>query len=311
MLAKVLLWRLVQALPSILGVATVVFLLIHLVPGDPVDALLGETALEADREVLRQAMNLDKPLMQQFGQFMGGLLQGDWGQSLINQRPVLELILERLPATMQLAGAALILAIVLALPLGFWAARHAGGSKDMMAMGFSLVGVSIPNFWLGPMLMMIFALGLGWLPISGRDMPASWVLPAITLGSALAAVLSRMARSSWLEAMGSDAIRTARSMGVPDHRLWWWHGARLAAVPVVTLFALQMGAVLGGAVITETVFDWPGLGLLTIEAIQRRDYPLVQGCVLVIALFYVLANLTADLLGIWLDPRQRKSHADA
>lgn len=305
MLAKLLFQRFIQAIPSILGVATVVFLLIHLIPGDPVDALLGETALATDRQALRHAMHLDLPLIRQYSQFMLGLLQGDWGTSLINHRPVLALIAERLPATLQLAGCALFLALGMALPLGFWAARHAGTGRDMAAMGFSLMGISIPNFWLGPMLMMVFALGLGWLPVSGRDMPGSWILPAITLGTALAAVLSRMARSSWLEAMGSDAVRTARAMGVPDHSLWWRHGARLAAVPVVTLFALQMGAVLGGAVITETVFDWPGLGLLTIEAIQRRDYPLVQGCVLIIALFYVLANLSADMLGIWLDPRQR------
>jgi len=305
MLAKLLFQRFIQAIPSILGVATIVFLLLHLVPGDPVDALLGETALATDRQALRHAMHLDLPLIQQYSQFMLGLLHGDWGTSLINHRPVLALIAERLPATLQLAGCALLLALGMALPLGFWAARHAGTGRDMAAMGFSLMGISIPNFWLGPMLMMVFALGLGWLPVSGRDMPGSWILPAITLGTALAAVLSRMARSSWLEAMGSDAVRTARAMGVPDHSLWWRHGARLAAVPVVTLFALQMGAVLGGAVITETVFDWPGLGLLTIEAIQRRDYPLVQGCVLVIALFYVLANLSADMLGIWLDPRQR------
>ena len=172
-------------------------------------------------------------------------------------------------------------------------------------MGFSLVGVSIPNFWLGPMLMLLFSVGLGWLPVSGMDQPGSMILPAITLGTALAAILSRMARSSWLEAMSMDATRTARAFGVSEQRIWWRHAARLAAVPVVTMFALQLGAVLGGAVITETVFDWPGLGLLTIEAIQRRDYPLVQGCVLIIASFYVLANLAADLLGLWLDPRQR------
>ena len=174
-------------------------------------------------------------------------------------------------------------------------------------MGFSLIGVSIPNFWLGPVLMLIFAVGLGWLPVSGMDQPGSIILPAITLGTALAAVLSRMARSSWLEAMSMDPARTARAFGVSEHRIWWRHAARLAAVPVITMFALQLGAVLGGAVITETVFDWPGLGLLTIEAIQQRDYPLVQGCVLIIAAFYVLANLLADLLGLWLDPRQRRS----
>jgi len=218
---------------------------------------------------------------------------------------VLTLMLERLPATMKLAGASLMLALLLALPLGWQAARHAGRARDMAAMSFSLLGVSVPNFWLGPMLMLVFSVWLGWLPVSGMDQPGSLVLPAVTLGTALAAVLSRMARSSWLEAMSMDAIRTARAMGASERAIWWRHAARLAAVPVVTMFALQLGAVLGGAVITETVFDWPGLGRLTIEAIQRRDYPLVQGCVLLIAAFYVLANLLADVLALWLDPRQR------
>jgi len=305
MFLRIALYRLLQAVPTLLGVATLVFLMLHLVPGDPVDALLGEMALPADREALRHAMHLDEPLLSQYVHFMGGLATGDWGNSLLDQRPVLELMRERLPATVRLASISLLLALALALPLGFWAARHAGRGQDMLAMGFSLCGVSIPNFWLGPMLMLVFSVFLGWLPVSGMDQPGSIILPAITLGTALAAVLSRMARSSWLEAMGSDAIRTARAMGVGNGMLWWRHAARLAAVPVVTMFALQMGAVLGGAVITETVFDWPGLGLLTIEAIQRRDYPLVQGCVLLIAGFYVLANLAADMLGMWLDPRQR------
>jgi peptide/nickel transport system permease protein len=218
----------------------------------------------------------------------------------------LELIGERLPATAELAGVSLLLALILALPLGYWAARHAGTARDFGAMGFSLLGVSIPNFWLGPMLMLLFSVTLGWLPVSGMDAPGSIVLPSITLGTALAAILSRMARSSWLEAMSSDAMRTARASGISEQVIWWRHAARMAAVPVITMFALQLGAVLGGAVITETVFDWPGLGLLTIEAIQSRNYPLVQGCVLIIALFYVLANLLADLLGLWLDPRQRR-----
>ncbi|GMQ99688.1 MAG: ABC transporter permease [Zetaproteobacteria bacterium] len=306
MLMRMMVSRILQAAPTLLGVATLVFLLLHLVPGDPVDALLGEMALATDREALRHAMHLDEPLVAQYIHFLGGLLSGNWGQSLMDGRPVLALILERLPATAELAGCSLVLALIFALPLGFWAARHAGRIQDMTAMSFSLFGVSIPNFWLGPMLMLIFSVGLGWLPVSGMDQPGSIVLPAITLGTALAAVLSRMARSSWLEAMSTDAIRTGRAMGVSEHILWWRHAARLAAIPVVTMFALQMGAVLGGAVITETVFDWPGLGRLTIEAIQRRDYPLVQGCVLLIAVFYVLANLLADVLAMWLDPRQRK-----
>ncbi len=307
MLLRLILYRLLQAIPTLLGVATLVFLMLHLVPGDPVDALLGEMALPADREALRHALHLDAPLWTQYLQFMAGLASGDWGQSLIDQRPVLSLIAERLPATVRLAGASLLLAVLLAFPLGFWAARHAGKRQDMTAMGFSLLGVSIPNFWLGPMLMLLFSVMLGWLPVSGMDQPGSIILPAITLGTALAAVLSRMARSSWLEAMSSDAIRTARAMGVGDTMLWWRHAGRMAAIPVLTMFALQLGAVLGGAVITETVFDWPGLGLLTIEAIQQRNYPLVQGCVLLIASFYVLANLTADVLAMMLDPRQRRA----
>jgi len=303
--SRIILTRLFQAIPTLLGVATLVFFLLHLVPGDPVDALLGETAMQADREALRIALGLDQPILYQYSHYLTGLISGDWGNSLLDHRSVLDRIVERIPATAYLASVSLLLAVLLALPLGYWAARHAGKSQDVAAMGFSLIGVSIPNFWLGPLLMLLFAVGLGWLPVSGMDQPGSIVLPAITLGTALAAVLSRMARSSWLEAMSMDATRTARAFGLSERMIWWRHAARLAAVPVVTMFALQMGAVLGGAVITETVFDWPGLGLLTIEAIQSRDYPLVQGCVLVIASFYVLANLLADLLGLWLDPRQR------
>jgi ABC-type dipeptide/oligopeptide/nickel transport system permease component len=305
MLARLLIMRILQAIPTVLGVVTLVFLLLHLVPGDPVDALLGEMALPADREALRHALHLDLPLWQQYVSYLSGLLTGHWGTSLVDHRAVLSLIAERLPVTARLAGCSLLLALALALPLGFWAARHAGTGRDMAAMGFSLLGVSIPNFWLGPMLMLVFAVMLGWLPVSGMDQPDSIVLPAVTLGTALAAVLSRMARASWLEAMSTDALRTARAMGISETVLWWRYAARLASVPVVTMFALQMGAVLGGAVITETVFDWPGLGRLTIEAIQQRNYPLVQGCVLVIALIYVGANLLADILGMILDPRQR------
>lgn len=305
MFGKIIFIRLLQAIPTLLGVATLVFFLLHMVPGDPVDALLGESAMPADREALRKALNLDQPVLYQYGHYLSGLATGDWGKSLVDHRPVLERINERVPATAELALVSLLLAVLLALPLGYWAARHAGKSQDVAAMGFSLIGVSIPNFWLGPVLMLLFSVGLGWLPVSGMDQPGSIALPAITLGTALAAVLSRMARSSWLEAMSTDATRTARAFGVAEQKIWWSHAARLAAVPVVTMFALQLGTVLGGAVITETVFDWPGLGLLTIEAIQRRDYPLVQGCILMIASFYVLANLLADLLGLWLDPRQR------
>ena len=305
MLARLIFFRILESLPTILGVVTLVFFLLHLVPGDPVDALLGETAMAADKEALRKSMRLDEPLYAQYIHYISSLTQGDWGKSIINQRDIWALISERLPATAKLAATSLLLAIMLALPLGMIAARFQNQPQDKLAMTFSLLGVSIPNFWLGPMLMLVFSVFLGWLPVSGMEASGSIILPTITMGTALAAVLSRMARASWLDSMQSDAIRTARAMGVPETTLWWKHAARMTAIPVVTMFALQMGAVLGGAVITETVFDWPGLGLLTIEAIQRRDYPLVQGCVLVIALFYVLANLLADLLNLWLDPRQR------
>jgi len=201
-------FRVLQAIPTLLGVATLVFFLLHLVPGDPVDALLGETAMAADREAMRKALHLDEPIMLQYGHYLAGLLQGDWGNSLIDHRSVLERIIERIPATAMLAGASLVLAVFLALPLGYWAARYAGKAQDTAAMAFSLLGVSIPNFWLGPVLMLIFAVALGWLPVSGMGQPGSMVLPAITLGTALAAVLSRMARSSWLEAMHMDAMRT-------------------------------------------------------------------------------------------------------
>ncbi|MBF0281278.1 MAG: ABC transporter permease [Zetaproteobacteria bacterium] len=306
MIQSLILARVLQVIPTLFGVVTLVFFLLHLVPGDPVEALLGETAQMADREAMRQALHLDLPLWQQYTHYLGQLLRGDWGQSIVDGRDVLSLMLERLPTTAVLAIVSLLLAIILALPMGYIAAKHAGKKEDAMAMSFSLFGVSIPNFWLGPMLMLLFSVTLGWLPVSGMGTPAHLVLPAVTLGTALAAILSRMARSSWLEVMNSDALRTARAMGVSETSLWWRHGARLAAIPVMTMFALQLGSVLGGAVITETVFDWPGLGLLTIEAIQSRDYPLVQGCVLLIALFYVAANLLADLLGIILDPRQRR-----
>ncbi|RMG92415.1 MAG: ABC transporter permease [Zetaproteobacteria bacterium] len=297
--------RLLQLVPTLWGVVTVVFLLLHLVPGDPVDALLGESALPADREALRHALHLDQSLWMQYLTYWQSLLHGDWGVSLIDGRPVLELIVQRMPATMTLAVAAMLLALLLSFPLGYVAARFAGGRADRYAMALALIGVSVPNFWLGPMLMLVFAVELGWLPVSGMDEPASMVLPAITLGTALAAMLSRMMRSAWLEAIHSDSCRTALAFGVPEWRLWWRDAARLAAVPVVTMLGLQLGGLLAGAVITETVFDWPGLGLLTVEAIQRRDYPLVQGCVLVIALFYIAANLLTDLLVAWLDPRVR------
>ena len=294
--------RLFSMLATVCGVVSLVFLMIHLIPGDPVERMLGDSARPADRAALRQALGLDLPLWQQFAVYTAGLGTLDLGRSLVSDRPVADLLAERLPATLELAAAALGLALI-ALPLGVMAARRRGSWRDTSAMGFSLLGVSIPNFWLGPMLILVFSLALGWTPVSGRDGIGSLVLPALTLGTSLAAVLSRMIRSSLLEVLGEDYVRTARAKGVAERQVVWRHGLRNALLPVVTLLGLQLGALLGGAVITEAVFSWPGIGSLLVDAIQSRDYPLAQGCVLVISLAYVLVNMATDVLYAVIDPR--------
>jgi peptide/nickel transport system permease protein len=297
--------RIGSALIVVLGVCTLVFLLLHLVPGDPVDAMLGESARSADRAELRRALGLDRPLTTQYAAYLGGLAQLDLGDSFQDQRPVTEVLAERLPATLQLAGAALALALVLAIPLGVLAARFRGRALDSAAMGFSLLGISIPNFWLGPVLILIFSLQLGWTPVSGRDGPMSLLLPAVTLGTALAAILARMVRASVLEVLGEDYVRTARAKGLGEIAVMRRHALRNAWLPVLTLVGLQLGALLGGAVITETVFAWPGVGSLLIDAIRGRDYPVVQGCVLLISLTYVIVNTATDIAYAWIDPRIR------
>jgi peptide/nickel transport system permease protein len=297
--------RLGGALVVVFGVVSIVFLLIHLIPGDPVEIMLGEAASTADREALRVALGLDQPLLRQFTHYLHGLFQFDLGTSLQLRRPVIELLLERLPATLLLGGVTLTVTLVLALPLGVLAAVRRGSVWDGGAMVFSMLGVSIPNFWLGPLLILVFSLWLGWLPVSGREGAASVVLPALTLGTGLASVLARMVRSSLLEVLGEEYMRTARAKGLPPWRVILHHGLRNALLPVITLLGLQLGALLAGAVITETVFSWPGVGLLTIEAIQSRDYPVVQGCVLLISVGYVLVNLLTDIAYAWADPRIR------
>ena len=300
-----LLQRMAGALLVIFGVTGIVFLLIHLIPGDPVEIMLGESASVADREVLRAALGLDQPVLTQFYNYLEGLLQLDLGTSIHFRRPVAELLLERLPATGLLAAATLVVSMALAFPLGVIAAVRRNTAWDTGAMGFSMLGVSIPNFWLGPILILVFSLWLGWFPVSGRDGFVSVVLPAVTLGTGLAAVLSRMVRSSMLEVLGEDYMRTARAKGLATHRVILRHGLRNALLPVITLLGLQLGALLAGAVITETVFSWPGVGLLTIESIQSRDYPVLQACVLLISTTYVLVNLLTDIVYAWIDPRIR------
>jgi peptide/nickel transport system permease protein len=300
-----ILQRLLGALLVILGVVSIVFLLIHVIPGDPVEIMLGESASTTDREALRVALGLNQPVWVQFQQYLAGLLQLDMGNSIHFRRPVTDLLLERLPATGLLAAMTLLLTLLLALPLGIIAAVRRDTVWDSGAMTFSMLGVSIPNFWLGPILILVFSLWLGWFPVSGRSGFGSVILPALTLSTGLIAVLSRMVRSSLLEVLGEDYIRTARAKGLPRQRVILHHGLRNALLPVITLLGLQLGALLAGAVITETVFSWPGVGLLTIESIQSRDYPVVQACVLLISVTYVLVNLLTDLAYAWIDPRIR------
>ncbi|MES9946971.1 MAG: nickel ABC transporter permease [Candidatus Thiodiazotropha sp.] len=297
--------RLLSALLVMLGVVCLVFMLIHLVPGDPVDVMLGESAIAADREALRTSLGLDRPLAVQLSNYLQGVAVLDLGNSLHARQPVSALLASRIPATLELALAALVVTLVIALPLGILAAVNRGGMGDWGAMGFSMLGLSIPNFWLGPMLILCFSLWLGWTPVSGRDGLSSLILPALTLGTAFAAILARMVRSSLLEVLGEDFIRTARAKGLDETRVIWRHAMGNAWLPVITLLGLQLGALLGGAVVTEVVFDWPGIGSLMIESIQKRDYPVVQGCVLFISLAYVLVNTLTDILYGLVDPRIR------
>jgi len=300
-----LLRRMASTAAVVLGVAVLVFLLIHLIPGDPVDVMLGESAQPADRAALRHALGLDQPILTQLLNYLQRMFTLDLGQSLHSQRPITALLAERIPATVELAVVALGVTLLLAVPLGLVAAAHRDTLWDQGAMTFSLLGVSIPNFWMGPLLILVFALWLGWFPVSGREGAGAVVLPALTLGTSLAAILARMIRSSVLEVLGEDYIRTAYAKGLSRRRVLLRHALPNALLPVITVLGLQLGTLLAGAVITETVFSWPGIGLLTIEAIQSRDYPVVQACVLLIALTYVLINSLTDLLYAVIDPRIR------
>lgn len=297
--------RIASTFGVVLGVAVLVFLLIHFIPGDPVDVMLGESAQPADREALRHALGLDQPIMTQLLTYLERVFTLDLGQSLHSQRPITTLLAERIPATVELAVVALVFTLLLAIPLGLVAAAHRDTLWDQGAMTFSLLGVSIPNFWMGPLLILVFALWLGWFPVSGREGAGAVVLPALTLGTSLAAILARMIRSSVLEVLGEDYIRTAYAKGLSRRRVLLRHALPNALLPVITVLGLQLGTLLAGAVITETVFSWPGIGLLTIEAIQSRDYPVVQACVLLIALTYVIVNSLTDLLYAVIDPRIR------
>jgi peptide/nickel transport system permease protein len=297
--------RLALVIPTVIGAVTLVFFFLHMIPGDPVEVMLGETAQQADKERLRQELGLNQPLYVQYGRFMVGVVEGDLGSSYFYRQPVAQVVAERVPATVELALAAFLVAGLIAIPLGIIAALREGTAVDNAAVLFSLVGVSLPNFWLGPLLIILFSITLGWFPVSGKAGVASLILPAITLGAAFAAILSRMTRASLLERLGEDYLMVARAKGLPEWRVILKHALRNALIPIITVMGLQIGALLSGAIITENVFSWPGIGTLLINAIQARDYPLVQGCILFISLSYVLVNLLTDLLYGWADPRIR------
>jgi peptide/nickel transport system permease protein len=297
--------RLALTLVVLLGVATLVFSLIHLVPGDPAQAMLGEGAAPEDIAQLRGRLGLDRPLVEQYAAYMRGLLRGDLGTSLRTQQPVTEQIAERIPATAELAGAAMLVAVMVALPLGVIAAVWRGTWVDQSAMALALTGISVPGFWLGPLLALVFAVELGWLPVSGRGTLAHLILPAVTLGTALAAILARMTRASVLEELREQYVVAARARGASRARAVLAHALRNSLIPVVTILGLQLGAVLTGSIITETIFSWPGVGRLLIQSINFRDYPMVQGCILLIAVTYVGMNLLTDVVYGWLDPRIR------
>ncbi len=297
--------KLAIVVPTVIGAITLVFFFLHMIPGDPVEVMLGETAQQADKEGLREELGLNLPLHIQYARFITGVVQGDLGESYFYRRPVTRVIAERIPATVELALAAFLVAGLVAIPLGIVAALREGTAVDNVSVLFSLLGVSMPNFWLGPLLIILFSIKLDWFPVSGREGVGSLVLPAVTLGTALAAILSRMTRSSLLERLRDDYLTTARAKGLPEWKVIMKHALRNALIPIITVMGLQFGTLLSGAIITENVFSWPGIGTLLINAIEARDYPLVQGCVLFISLSYVMVNLLTDLLYGWVDPRVR------
>jgi len=305
-LARYFLTRILYTLPVIWLVVSLVFLLIHLVPGDPIQQMLGEGAPAADLQAARHAYGLDLPLGQQYLNYWKGVLQGNLGVSLRYNQSVSKLLRQRYPYTLQLTLAALLVAIVLSVPAGVHSARRRNDWDDRVISVVSLWGLSFPNFALGPILILLFSIKFGWLPVSGSGTFANLVLPAITMGSALAAILTRMVRTSMLEELSHDYIRTARAKGVSETRVVYHHALRNAMIPVITVLGLQFGALLAGAIVTEKIFSWPGVGRLTVDAISNRDYYVVQGCILAIGLTYVAVNFLTDLVYSALNPRIRQ-----
>jgi peptide/nickel transport system permease protein len=304
--------RLALTIPVVWLVVSLVFLLIHLVPGDPIQLMLGEGATPADIDTLRHQLGLDQPLPTQYAHYWAGVVHGDFGASIRLHDSVAHLVWQRYPYTLALTLAALVLALALALPAGILAAVRRGRWLDQLLSVGSLSGLSVPGIALGPVLILVFSIGLGWLPVSGANSGGSsfidWryvILPSVTMGASLAAILTRMVRTAMLEELGQDYIRTARAKGLSETAVVWRHALPNALVPIVTVIGLQFGALLAGAIVTETIFSWPGLGRLTVSAISNRDYALVQGCLLSICLTYVLVNLLTDVVYRWINPRMR------
>jgi peptide/nickel transport system permease protein len=312
-MANFLLRRLFTTLLVMLGVSFVVFMIIHLVPGDPVRIMLGLQADQAKIEKIRRQMGFDRPLLVQYGDWLWSALHGDLGQSFITGQSVTKAVAQRFPATLSLAAAALTIALIIALPAGTISALNVGSPLDYAAMFFSQVGVSIPDFWLGILLMLIFALALGWLPPSGYTSPTEdfgdWlqhlILPSMTVGLITASILTRFVRSAVLEVLHQNHVRTARAKGLAEQNIIIRHVLKNAAIPIVTIVGMQMASLLGGIIIVEVIFAWPGLGRLALDAVVRRDYPMVQGAVLIVALFFAVVNVIVDLLYAYLDPRVR------
>lgn len=302
---RALLFRLIYTIPVVWLVVSIVFLLIHIVPGDPIEQMLGEGARPADIAALRHAYGLDQPLGTQYLQYWKGVLHGNLGSSIRLNDSITHLVLNRYPYTVELTIAALIIAVLISLPAGISSALHRDRWQDRVLSFVSLLGLSFPGFALGPILILLVSIKIGWLPVSGAGGISHLVLPAITMGSALAAILTRMVRTAMLEELGQDYVRTARAKGLPERTVIYKHALRNALIPVITLLGLQFGALLAGAIVTETIFSWPGIGRLTVSAINNRDYPLLQGCILAVGLTYVLVNLATDVLYLVVNPRIR------
>ena len=309
---KQILTRLILTLPVVWLVVSLVFLLIHLVPGDPILQMLGDSATPADITALRHQYGLDQPLVAQYLHYWDGVLHGNLGNSIRLHETVAHLIAARYPYTLALTLTSLTVALALALPAGIVAAVRRGRWIDQALSVVSLFGLSVPGLVLGPMLILVFSIFLGWLPVSGASSSGNrgieWqflVLPSIAMGASLAAILTRMVRTAMLEELGQDYIRTARAKGLSEAAIVWRHALPNALVPIITVVGLQFGALLAGAIVTETIFSWPGLGRLVVQAISNRDYALVQGCLLLIGLTYILVNLITDVVYRWVNPRMR------